>query len=196
MAFFAGVEHVAAGREGSAGAGGEVGDVEGAVHIAVGRGGGLVAVRRGGRILAAGHAVDVVVEADHGQAEVAARRVDQVVAADGGAVAVSGEDDDVQLGIGKLDAGGKGDGAAVGRVDGVEVQITGCAGGAADAGDDDKIVAVKIVFLVVDQFLDRHRHVAHDDAVAAAGAPDLGKMVDPHILMNQITRHDAFPPSH
>ena len=59
-----------------------------------------------------------------------------MVAADGGAVAVAREDDDVQFGVRHLDARGEGDRPAVGRVDGVEVQITGRAGRAADPGDD------------------------------------------------------------
>ncbi len=190
----AGVEHVAAGGEGGAGAGRQQGDVKGAVHVAVGRGGGLVAVGRGGRILAAGHAVDIVVEGHDGEAEVAARRMDEVVAADGGAVPVAGEDDDVELGVGKLDAGGEGDGAAVGGVDGVEVQIPGGAGGAADAGDDHEVVAVEIIFRIVDELLDGDGHIAHDGAVAAAGAPDLRQVVDAHILMDQITGHGSSPP--
>ena len=188
-----GVEHVTPGGKGGAGAGRQERNVKGAVQVAVGGGGGLVAGGGGGGILAAGHAVDVVVEADDREAQVPAGGVDQVVAADGGAVAVTGEDDDVQLGIGHLDARGKGDGPAMGGVDGVEVQIARRAGGAADAGDDDDVVPVKIGVRVVDQLVQSHRHVPHDDAVAAAGAPDVGQVVDTHILMDHPRKETGVP---
>ena len=94
-----------------------------------------------GRGLAAGHAVDEVVDADDGQVHVAAGGVDEVVAADGDQVAVAGEDDDLQLRVGQLQPGGKGDGAAVGRVERVELQVAGDAAGAADAGDDRDVLA-------------------------------------------------------
>ena len=97
---------------------------------------------RGGRHLAAGHAVDEVVDADDHQVHVAPRGVDEVVAADGGEVAVAGVDDHVQLGVGQLQAGGEGNGAAVGGVEGVQLHVAGDAAGAADAGDDGDLVQV------------------------------------------------------
>jgi hypothetical protein len=60
--------------------------------------------------------------------------VNQMVAADGGAVAVAGEDDDRQLGVCQLDAGGKGNGTAVGGMDGVKIQIARSTAGATDTG--------------------------------------------------------------
>ncbi len=141
-----GLGHVvggAPGGVGGAGAHGQRGQVEGTVDAAVGGRGGEGAGGRGGRELAAGHAVDVVVEHDHGEVDVPAGGVDQVVAADGGAVAVAGDDDDGELGLGHLDARGEGDGPAMGGVQGVVVHIAGGPGGAADTGDDDHLVAVK-----------------------------------------------------
>ena len=56
---------------------------------------------RGRRILALGQAVDFVIEEDDLQVDVAADGVDQVVAADRKAVAVAGDDPDVQIGPGE-----------------------------------------------------------------------------------------------
>ena len=50
-------------------------DVEGLLHLSEGRGLGHGPLRGGGRALAAGHAVDVVVEHQGGDADVAARGV-------------------------------------------------------------------------------------------------------------------------
>ena len=84
--------------------------------MAIERRGGQGAVRRGRRILPAGHAVDAVVDDDGGQVDVAAGRVDEVIAADGGGVAVAHDHDHLQLGVGQLHPGGEGQGPAVGRV--------------------------------------------------------------------------------
>ena len=51
-------------------------------------------------------AVDLVVEQQDVQIDVAPQRVHQVIAADGQAVAVAGDDPDIQFGIGQLHAGG------------------------------------------------------------------------------------------
>jgi hypothetical protein len=49
--------------------------------------------------------------------------MDEVVAADGRAIAVAGHDNDLEAGLGVLDPGGKGQGAAMGGMEGIEVQI-------------------------------------------------------------------------
>ncbi len=98
--------------------------------------------RRGRGVLAAGHAVDEVVDQDHQQIHVAARGVDEVVAADPREVAVAGEHHHLELGPPELEPGGEGDGAAVGGVEGVEVHVAGDPAGAADAGDDGRLVEI------------------------------------------------------
>ena len=122
--------------------------------------------------------------------------MDQMVTADSGAVAITGQDDHMELWIGKFDAGCEGDCASVCRVDGVKVQIPGGAGGTADAGDNDEVLTVKVQFGILNQFLNSHGHVPHNHAIAATRTPHLRKMIDPHIQMNKITRHDGFPPFH
>ena len=51
-------------------------------------------------------------------------------------VAVAGVDHDVELGIGQLQSGSEGDGAAVRGVERIQLHVAGDAAGAADAGDD------------------------------------------------------------
>ena len=58
-----------------------------------------------------------------------------MIAADGGKIAVAGVHHNVQLGIGQLQAGGEGNGAAVGGVERIELDVAGNAAGAADAGN-------------------------------------------------------------
>jgi len=171
---------------GRARAEGEARNVERAVDVAVGRGGAELVARRRGRVLPARHAVDAVVKHDDREADVAPRRVDEVVAADGGHVAVAREDDDLELRPRELDARGKRDGAAVRRVDGVEVEIARRARRAADARDDDRLVAVE------SKVLDGLRHVAQDDSVAAAGAPDGGQMLRAHVFVDEVRGVDRL----
>ena len=66
---------------------GKTRNIKRAVEVSVGRGRAIIAARRGGRILAACHAVDFVVEHDDGQADISPCRVNGVVAADGGNIA-------------------------------------------------------------------------------------------------------------
>ena len=89
----------------------------------VGRGGRLLAGQRGGRHLAAGHAVDGIVDEDDGDILAAAGGVHDLGHADRGQVAVAlvGEDDPV--GQDALDAGGHGRGAAVRGFDEIGVEI-------------------------------------------------------------------------
>ena len=54
---------------------GKTRNIKRAVEVSVGRGRAIIAARRGGRILAACHAVDFVVEHDDGQADISPCRV-------------------------------------------------------------------------------------------------------------------------
>ncbi len=124
-----------------------------------------LAQRRGRRVLALGQTVDLVVVQDDLQVHVAAQDVQDVVAADAQGVAVTGDHPDAELGPGGLEAGGDGRRAAVDAVEAVGVHVVGQAAGAADAGDEDDVLA-------------RDAEVGHDAlglgedrVVAAAGAP-------------------------
>ena len=169
-----------AGGVGSPCAVGQFGNVKRPVDVSVRGGRTELTGRRGRRILAAGHAVDVVVHDDHGQPYVSPGGMDQVVSADGGDVTVTGDDDDLQMGVGQLDSRGERDGPSVGRVDCVEVEIAGRPGRTADARNYDRVAPRQ------PQVLDCLGHVTHDDAVSASRAPDLGQMLRPHVLENQI----------
>ena len=115
--------------------------------------------------LALGEAIDAVVEQDDLQADVLADRVDEMVAADAETVAVAGHDPDVEVGIGQLDAGGDGRGAAVDAVETVGVHVVGKSAGAADAGDEDG------VFLFGTDLGHHLLHLVEDGVVATTGAP-------------------------
>ncbi len=77
----------------------------------------------GGRDLAAGHAVDLVVEHQAGHLQVATAGVDQVVAADRQAVAVAADHDHVQVGPRQCQPGRVGEWPAVRDVEGVRVDV-------------------------------------------------------------------------
>ena len=128
-----GVVHRAPAHHGGPGGHRQFGNGKGVLQMAVKRGGGLRPIRRGGRILATGHAVDIVVDDDGRQVQVAPGGVDEVVAADGGGVAVPHDHDHLELGVGQLHPGGEGQGPAVGGVQGVEIHVDAHPPGAADA---------------------------------------------------------------
>ncbi|PSK43210.1 hypothetical protein B0E38_07886 [Streptomyces sp. 111WW2] len=119
----------------------------------------------GGGVLALGQAVDPVVEQQDLEVDVAAQGVDEVVAADGERVAVPGDDPDRQVAAGGGEAGGDGGGAAVDGVHPVGVHVVREAGGAADAGDEDDVLAGEA------ELGHEALHGGEDGVVAAAGAP-------------------------
>ena len=112
-----------------------------------------------------GQAVDAVVEEDDVDVNVTADGVQYVVAANGEAVAVAGDDPDLQVWIGDLQAGGQSGRSTVDAVDAVGVHIVGKSAGAANAGDEDHILFKRI--LVCQNTL----QLGQDGVIAAAGAP-------------------------
>ena len=97
----------------------------------------------GRRVLALGQAVDLVVEQQHLAIEIAAQQVHHVVAADRQPVAVAGDDPDVELGIGELDARRDRRRAAVDGVEAVGLDVVGEAARAADAGDEHGVLRAR-----------------------------------------------------
>ncbi len=154
-----------AGDEAGLGAEGERDGVERVVERSLGAGLGDLALLGGGGVLALGEAVDPVVEQQDLQVDVAAQGVDEVVAADAQGVAVAGDDPHGQVRAGDGEAGGDGRGAAVDGVHAVGVHVVREARRAADAGDEDDVLAAQAE--LGQEALDG----GEDRVVAAAGAP-------------------------
>ena len=139
--------------------------IDGLVEGAPGVGLGFEAERRGGRCLLFRQAVNGVIHDDVGHAWIFAGGVDEVVAADGEAVAVSAEDEDMQIVAAETDASGKGERAAVDVMAAVGVDEIREARRTTDAGERDDF------FLRVIEFLEDLVEGGEDGEVAAAGAP-------------------------
>ena len=86
-----------------------------------------------GRVLAAGHAVDTVVNHYSGEIQVPSRGMDEMVPADRRSIAITHDHDDLQFGVGKLYACGKGQGPAVSGMKGVEIYVYGNSSRAANS---------------------------------------------------------------
>ena len=143
----------------------ELGHADGAAFVAghvaaAGAGGGLLAQQGGGGHLAAGHAVDGVVDEDAGDELAAVGRVDGLGQTDGAHVAVALIGEDNAFGAG---AGGHGAGTAVGGFEAVHVEVVVSEGGAAHGGHQDGPVGHA-------QLVQHLAHQAVGDAVVAAGA--------------------------
>ena len=154
-----------AGHERGLGAEGQRDRVERVVHRAHRGGlGDLADLGRRG-VLALGQAVDPVVEQQDLEVDVAAQRVDQVVATDREGVTVAGDDPHRQVTARRGQAGGDGRGAPVDRVHAVGVEVVREARGAADARDEDDVLALE------PEVGQEALHRGEDRVVAAAGAP-------------------------
>ncbi len=180
-----GVVNGRAGDIGGTGGDGELADREGRLDIAIGGSGRLAAERRGGAVLPAGHAVNGIVDHQGGDAQVAAGGMNEMVATDCQGISIAHDGDHLQVRAGDLEPGGKRQGAAMGGVQGVEIQINGHAGGAADAGDQGHIVIFQT------QVVDGADEGAHDHADAAAGTPDGGEFL---VLAQFLEGFAAFEP--
>ena len=132
-------------------------------HTAIRRGGGLHAHEGGGSHLATGHAVDAVVDEDHGDVLSTVAGVDGLAGADGSEVAVAlvGEHD--LVGPHALDTRGARRSATVGGLDEVDVEVVVGHHGATHGGDADGAVVNAELF---EHFGDDAVH----GAVTAAGA--------------------------
>jgi hypothetical protein len=156
---------VGPGHEGGLGRDREAQRVQGPLERAQGRALGRLALLRRGRVLALRQPVDPVVEEEDLQVDVAADRVQEVVAADREAVAVTGDDEDRQVGPGDLEPRGDRRRAAVDRVEAVGVHVVREAARAADPRDEQELLARDAQL--------RHEllHGREDRVVPAAGAP-------------------------
>ncbi len=94
-----------------------------------------------------------------------------MVAADGGGVAVAHDHDHLEPGVGQFDAGGKGQGPAVGGVERIEIHVNAHAPGAADPRDHDNIVFGK------PGAVDGPDQRPQNNAVAAPRTPDMGELL-------------------
>ena len=154
-----------AGHEGGLGAEREGDRVERVVDRAHRGGlGDLADLGRGG-VLPLGQAVDPVVEQQDLEVDVASQRVDQVVAPDRQRVTVTGHDPHRQVAARGGQAGGDGRRAAVDRVHAVGVEVVREPRGAADARDEDDVLALE------PELGQEALHRGQDGVVAAAGAP-------------------------
>ena len=88
-----------------------------------------------------------------------------MVAADRGGVAVAGDDDHVQLGVGHLDPGGERDGPAVGGVQGVEIHVARHSARATDTRDEYRVLSAP------PHLGDNLPHLVQDGVVTTTGAP-------------------------
>ena len=96
--------------------------------------------------------------------------MNEVIAADREQVAIARVDHHLQLRIRELQPGGERDGAAVRRVERIELRIAGHPPRAADAGDDSYLVQVGLGF---DQ---RPGETVDRGADAAARTPDVRQL--------------------
>ena len=134
------------------------------VHItAVGAGLGDLAGQTGGSHLAAGHAVNGVVDEDDGDVLVTGSGMDGLSHTDGSQVTVTliGEHDVLRAAA--LDAGGSSGGSAVGSFDHIAVKVVVSHDCAANGSNTDGLTLDA-------QLVDDLRHQAMDNAVGAAGA--------------------------
>ncbi len=126
----------------------------------------------GGRTpLPAGHTIDLVVHTDHGDIDIAPAGMDEVVAADGRKVPVAGEDDHMQVRVCHLDTGGKRQCPSMGGVKRIGEDVPWSTGGAADAGDKDRIL------LLPAHLVDGCKGTVDDRPVPAASTVDVREPV-------------------
>ena len=99
--------------------------------------------------------------------------MDKVIAADGEEIAIARGHHHTALGSGQLQTRRKRNGPAVGRVEGVQVQVAGHPAGTANPRDHRHIVQRKT------GLLNGCQHTPEDRANAATGAPDVRNPVGP-----------------
>ena len=135
-------------------------------------------VARGRRYLAAGHAVDFVVQHHASDVEIAPAGVDQMIAADRKTVAVAGNHDHFEVRPRELQAGGEGQRTAVGDVERIGIDIVAEPARAANARDENQPVLVDF------EFVDRPQQRAQRDAVTAARAQEMREQVFAQVIVD------------
>jgi hypothetical protein len=93
--------------------------------------------------------------------------MDEMITADCRAVAVAGKNENMHIWFGHFDAGGERQGAAMCGMQRVQIQVTGYAGGTADAGDAHTLIVIQT------QLLHGPGPSAHYYTVATAGTPNM-----------------------
>ena len=111
------------------------------VNTAQRRGLGFLAKLRSRRVLTFGQAVNAIVEQQHDHADVSSDGVEQMVAADAQTVAVTGDDPDLEIGVGAFGAGRDGQRPAMDAMESVGLQVIRESAAAADARDEQKPLA-------------------------------------------------------
>src|SRR5579875_449203 len=139
--------------------------VEGGVEGPEGGGLGDLAHLGGGRVLALGEAVDLVVEQQDREVHVPPQGVDEVVAPYRQGIPVTADDPHVEVGAGQGQAGGDGRGTPVDGVHPVGPHVVGEAGGTPDAGDEDRALPPDV------ELGQQHLHGGEDRVVPATRAP-------------------------
>ena len=130
---------------------------------ALGGGGRLHPQQGGGGHLASGHAVDAVVDKDHGDVLPPVGGGEGLAQADGGEIAVPLVGEDQAVRAGALHPGGHGGGPPVGGGDGVVGDVIHVEAAAADSGDHDGLVhQLQLVQSLADEL--------HHGGVHTAGA--------------------------
>ena len=120
---------------------------------------------RGGGGLFFGQAVNPVVHDNERHLDVPARGVAEMIAADGKRIAVPTEGEDVQIGSGQGNAGGKGQRAPMKEVNAMRLHKIGKPAGTADSGDADDFLVMQPGLL---NELEEHRQ---NREIAASGTP-------------------------
>jgi len=119
----------------------------------------------GGRDLACGESVDLIVHHEIGKIYVPAQRVEEMVPSDGVAVAVAAGHDDLQFVVGELGARGHCQGATVQRMHTVGINISRQVGRAADAANGHHLMGLELK--LSERLLER----GENTEIPAAGTP-------------------------
>ena len=152
---------------------GQLNGIKGRVDIAIRRGGGADTTPGQRRELAACHAVNTVVHDDGHHIDIAAAGMNKMIAAYGHGVTIAHGNENRQVGTGHLDARSKSQSPSVQGVHTVEIHVSRNAGRAADAGHHAEIV------LRNSQFINGMQKSVENDAMAAAGTPDMREKAFP-----------------
>ena len=102
---------------------GQMAGIEGTIHRAIRRCGGLLAQRRHRGCLTTGHTVNIVVEKYHRQVDIPTAAMDKVVAANSRAVAIACDNHDVEIRIGQFNSRRERNCTAMGRMQSIKIHV-------------------------------------------------------------------------